>query len=306
MTSASIDQILELERAFVVHKIRDDQDVLDLRYGVYFRGPGTPKKYVFFSNGRSEWLEKYAYLALDLQLDQDTALVMWDHRGQGASGGTPAWIDNYDTYARDTARIVAATAQDKPYMFMAHSMGGLIALYSTLTGKISPQAMVLGSPLLGLPNSPVPRPLAKPLSLLLTQMGLGAVSSGAGTFTNRPFESNDLTQSRVLYERIQRSPFKIPGATFEWVSATFKAIDVIFDSTNLAKLTCPTLILGGTAETVVDQAAFGQWVKKAQELVPTPVQLTMLPDARHEIFSEVPQIYQAALREATSWMKAYL
>jgi alpha-beta hydrolase superfamily lysophospholipase len=306
LTSASIDQILELERSFVVHKIRDDQDVLDLRYGVYFRGPGTPKKYVFFSNGRSEWLEKYAYLALDLELDQDTALVMWDHRGQGASGGTPAWIDDYETYARDTARIVEATAQGKPYMFMAHSMGGLIALYSTLTGKISPRAMVLGSPLLGLPNSPVPRPLARPLSRLLTQVGLGAVSSGAGSFTKRPFENNDLTQSRVLYERIQRSPLKIPGATFEWVSATFKAIDVIFDAKNLAKLACPTLILGGSAETVVDQAAFGNWVKKAQELVPTPVQLTMIPSARHELFSEAPQMYQAAVREAVSWLRAYL
>lgn len=306
MTSASIDQILELERSFVVHKIRDDHNILDLRYGVYFRGTGTPKKYVFFSNGRSEWLEKYAYLALDLNLDSDTALVMWDHRGQGASGGTPAWIDDYDTYARDTARIVKAVAHDKPYIFMAHSMGGLIALYATLTDKIAPRAMVLGSPLLGLPNSPVPRPIAKPLSRLLTQMGLGAVSSGAGTFTNRPFENNDLTQSRVLYERIQRSPLKIPGATFEWVAATFKAIDVIFNPIHLAKLACPTLLLGGTAETVVDQAAFGKWVKKAQELVPTPVQLTMIPEARHELFSEVPQIYQAAIREAMSWMRAYL
>jgi alpha-beta hydrolase superfamily lysophospholipase len=306
LTSASIDQILELERAFTVHTIRDDRDTLDLRYGVYFRGAGKPKKYVFFSNGRSEWLEKYAYLAVDLDLDNDTALVMWDHRGQGASGGTPAWIDDYDTYARDTSRIVEATAQDRPYIFMSHSMGGLIALYTTLIGKICPRALVLGSPLLGLPNSPVPRPMAKPLSRLLTQIGLGAVSSGAGTFTNQPFESNNLTQSRFLYERIQDSPLKIPGATFEWVSATFKAIDFVFDPVNISKLTSPTLILGGTDETVVDQSAFEKWVKKAEGLVPSPVQLSLIPRGRHELFSEAPQIYETAIREATAWMRAYL
>lgn len=306
MTSASIDRILEFERSFSVQKIRDDQGVLDLRYAVYYRGSGSPKKYVFFSNGRSEWLEKYCYLAGDLELDQDTALVMWDHRGQGGSGGTPAWIDDYATYARDTARIVAETAQDKPYVFLAHSMGGLIALYATLSGLIAPRAMVLGSPLLGLPNRPVPRSLAKPFSRLLTQMKLGAVSSGAGSFGETPFETNDLTQSRLLYERIQQNPFKIPGATFEWVAATFAAIDFVFSPDNMKKLTSPTLMLGGTAEAVVDQDAFAKWVSKAQDHVPTPVRLTMLQGARHELFSEIPTHYQNAIHATIAWIREYL
>ncbi len=306
MTSASIDRILELERSFSVKTLRDDQGVLDLRYGIFYRGQGTPQKYIFFSNGRSEWLEKYCYLADDLELDEDTALVMWDHRGQGASGGTPAWIDDYSTYTRDMAHLVRAVAQDKPYVFLAHSMGGLIALYATLAGVVAPRAMVLGSPLLGLPNRPVPRPLAKPLSVLLTRMCFGAVSSGAGSFTNRPFESNDLTQSRIMYDRIQQSPFKIPGATFEWVAATFAAIDVVFAARNVEKLSCPTLILGGTGETVVDKSAMAHWVKKAQELSSVPVRLSMIQGAKHELFSEIPQHYQGVVRETVAWIKEYL
>jgi lysophospholipase len=305
LTNVNIDRFDELERAFTVKTVRDYKGELDLRYGIYYRGTGEPSRYLFFANGRAEWLEKYCYLVGDLALDDDVAFVVWDHRGQGGSGGTQAWIDNYDHYAKDAARIVQVTAGQKPYAFMAHSMGGLISVYATLKGLISPQAMVLGSPLFGLPNKPVPRPLAKPISKLLTKMMLGAVSSGAGSFTARPFESNDLTQSREMYERIQRSPYKIPGATFEWVSATFTALEVIFDEQKLSSFTCPTLVLGGTAETVVEQKAFERWVAKAQKQSSAPVRLTMIPGARHELFSEIPKYYEVAMKESIAWIKEY-
>jgi len=302
----SIDRIEELAARFQVETIRDGRDRLDLRYGVYYRGTGEPRRYVLFLNGRTEWLEKYVYLPEDLGLPADTAFVSWDHRGQGGSGGARAYVDSYDSYAEDASRIVQRVVGDKPYVALSHSMGGLIALYATLTGRLKPEALVLSSPLLGLPNAPVPRSVARPLARLLTLCQLGTVSSGAGSFDTIPFEKNALTHDGDLYARMQRSPYKLPGATFGWVAASFKALDTCFSPASLQRLTTPTLVLGGSKDTVVDLAALPAWVQKASRFAKVDVQLCMVPGARHELLSETRDYYDVALAAIRGWLASFL
>lgn len=304
-TNAILERIDSITAEFRLGSVRSEDDTLDLRYGVRYAGTGEPARYVVFLNGRTEWLEKYAYVAEDLNLPDGTAFLAWDHRGQGGSGGLRSYVDDYDTYASDTARIVAQATGGKPYVVVAHSMGGLIALYSTLAGRLAPAALVLCSPLLGLPNAPVPRRLARPLATLLTMLRLGPVSSGAGDFGATPFADNTLTHQPDLYRRIQDSPFKIPGATFGWVAATFRAIDACFDPQRLAALSAPTLVLGAGAETVVDADAFKAWVLAASRDAKAEVQLRLLPGARHELLSEIPDYYEPTLAAIRSFLKPY-
>jgi lysophospholipase len=286
----------------VVRVTGEERDSLDLRYAVHYAGAGVPARFVVFLNGRTEWIEKYLYLARDLGLPDDTAFLTMDHRGQGASGGARSYVEDYDDFAKDVAKVLAEAVGDKPYAVLSHSMGGLIALYATLTGRIAPRALVLSSPLLGLPDRPVPRPLAKPLAKALSAAFLGAVSSGGGKFTETPFEQNRLTHAVELYKRMQKTPYPCPGATFGWVAASFRAIDVCFDPRRLAGLTVPTLVLGGTDESVVDRAAFQRWVKAASEHAKADVQLRVIPGARHELFSEIPSYYDQALAAARDWL----
>jgi alpha-beta hydrolase superfamily lysophospholipase len=300
--SVNIDRIKDTEAAFRIAVTRDSADTLDLRYGVHFQGKGEPERYVVFLNGRTEWLEKYAYLADDLGMPDGTAFLTWDHRGQGGSGGVRSYVDDYETYAKDTQKIVAEVTEGKPYVVLSHSMGGLIALYSTVRGYITPGALVLSSPLLGMPERPVPPKLAKPLSTALGLIGLGAVSTGGGTYTNIPFEKNKLTHHVGLYQRMCDTPYEIPGATFGWVAATFRALQVCFDPEVLKNHRVPTLVMGGSKETVVDVSAFKAWVDVASEHAPADVQLRMFPGAKHELFSEIPEYYEPAVKEAREWL----
>ncbi len=300
--SVNIDRIKDNEASFRIDLTRDPANTLDLRYGVFYRGTGEPKRYVAFLNGRTEWLEKYAYIVDDLGLGDDTALVTWDHRGQGGSGGVRSYVDDYDTYAKDTQKIIDYVTKGKPYVVLGHSMGGLIALYAAVKGFIRPGALVLSSPLLGMPDKPVPTKYAKPVSRVLSVLGLGAVSSGSGNFTNTPFEKNRLTHHAGLYQRMRDTPYKIPGATFGWVAATFRALGVCFDPDVLKQYTVPTLVMGGSKEAIVDGEAFKAWVGVASENAKTDIQLRLIPGARHELFSEIPEYYDNAMHAARAWL----
>ena len=261
---------------------------------------------MIFLNGRSEWIEKYAYIAADLALPAGTGFLTWDHRGQGASGGSRAHIDHYETFVQDAQHVIDRIVGNKPYVLIGHSMGALISLYGTLKGGLKPQALVLGSPLLGLPNRPVPRPLAKPLSKLLTQVGLGPCSSGAGGFEVASFADNILTHRPDLYQRIVAGPYKLPGATFGWVSASFQAIDVCFNPDYLAKLSVPTLVLGAAEESVVDPDCASNWVQVASKHAKADIELDVVHGARHELFSELPRLYDVAIKRSRSWILSHM
>ncbi len=304
--SSNMSRINDITSRFVIKTTRDAKDTMDLRYGLHWQGPGEPERYVVFLNGRTEWLEKYSYLAEDLQLPAGTAFLTMDHRGQGASGGARCYVDSYDSFTSDAGKVVHEVVGKRPYVLMGHSMGGLISLLATLQGQLRPSALVLASPLLGLPDKPVPRRLAQPLASLLSTVGLGGVSSGVGRFASIPFESNILTHDAELYERMLSSPYREVGATFGWVAATFAATTTVYRPDVLAKLKAPTLVLGGSAEAVVDPRCFQDWVQAASQHASADVQLRLLPGARHELFSEIPVHYRPALAAARDWLLPHL
>ncbi len=293
--------------ALDIRTIRDAKDQIDLRYGVQHPPHGVAaKRWLVFANGRTEWLEKYAYLAKDLQLPSDCGFLTFDHRGQGASGGARAYVDSYDTFASDAAIVVDAVVGKAPYALLSHSMGGLVALYGVLKGQLRPESLVLSSPLLGMPNEPLPRPMARSLATFMRAASLGTMASGAGGYTHIPFEANRLTHHSELYRRMQNTPYPVPGATFSWIAATFAAIETCFSPKELARLTVPTLVLGGTKEAVVEFEAFRRWVQAASSASGTEVQLKLVPGARHELFSEIALYYEQALAAVREWSKGVL
>ncbi len=291
--SNSLEKIDRYTEKFRIETVRDHKDTVNIRYGVC--GNDNADRFVFFLNGRTEWVEKYSYLPFDLKLPSNTAFVAIDHRGQGGSGGARAFVESYDDYASDLAAVVEKVAAGKPYAVVAHSMGCLIGLYAALTGKINPKCLVLSSPLFGLPDEPVPKPIAKPLSKLLTTLGFANVSSGGGNFSRSTFERNKLTHDVDLFKRMQDTPFKVPGATFGWVAATFSAVDTVFDEDRLKEFHTPTLVLAGSEEEVVDPDSIRRWVRLNSERSGLDVRYHMIAGGRHELLSEIPAIYQQAV-----------
>ena len=298
--SYSLEKIDRYTEKFRVETVRDPNDTVNIRYGIC--GSEKADRFVFFLNGRTEWVEKYSYLPFDLNIPSNTTFVAIDHRGQGGSGGARAFVETYDDYASDLAAVVEKVTGGKPYAVVAHSMGCLIGLYATMTGKIKPECLVLSSPLFGLPDVPVPKPIAKPLSKFLTMAGFANVSSGGGNFSRSKFETNKLTHDIDLFKRMQDSPYKVPGATFGWVSATFAAMDTIFDEDKLKSLRAPILVLCGSEEEVVDPDAIRRWVRINSERSDLDVRYHMIAGGRHELLAEIPAIYNQAI----TYIKGFL
>ena len=107
------------------HNLKDNPSI-SIRY-TKSKNLDQAKKVLFLLQGRSEWLEKFTTLIESLDLAEDVAWATWDHRGQGGSGGKPSHIEDYSEFASDTAEMVELLSQGRPYSFVCHSMGGLIA-----------------------------------------------------------------------------------------------------------------------------------------------------------------------------------
>lgn len=270
-----------------------------LRYGVSLPSGATTEhmaRFIVFINGRTEWIEKYSHIPADLQLEDDIGFLTWDHRGQGASGGERAFIDDYSDYTADAHRITSKICKSKPYIVIAHSMGGLIALHAAMQGLIKPVAMVLSSPLLALPERPVPKILARPIATILGAIpATTRLSSGAGAFNKGPFEGNPLTSDHDRFQMIKATPYPLGGVKFGWLNATFDAIAYVNDPANLARFETPTLVLTGSDERVVDPEGTRAWVQHAASHSKARIEFDVIHGARHELFSETPAYYQKAI-----------
>ena len=289
-----------------VSTIRDSRDQIEIRYGHVPVETLATDRFAVLANGRTEFIEKYSYVAQDLQLPQNCGFLTWDHRGQGASGGARSWVASYDDYGLDAEKVISQVCGAKSHVVIAHSMGGLIALYATMKGYIKPKALILCSPLFGLPNLPVPRVLAKPTSKFFSHLRLGTMASGAGNHIKRPFALNNLTHSVERYSRMQETPWKCGSATFGWVDQTFEALAHVFDPSNLEKLRVPVLVIGGTAESVVDPDAFQRWIQLASRWSSAETELLLIPDARHELLSEIPKYYDRTISTIRRWLNTHL
>ena len=52
---------------------------------------------------------------------------------------------------------------------------------------------------------------------------------------------------------------------------------------------------------MVDGAAFQTWVQVASENAPAEIQLRLIPGGKHELLSEIPEYYDAAVAAIRDW-----
>ncbi|WP_159455049.1 alpha/beta fold hydrolase [Pseudobacteriovorax antillogorgiicola] len=278
------------------------KDGTAIRYG-HWRGKTSSNHTLVFLNGRSEWLEKYEDIAKLIQVKPDCDILSWDHRGQGGSGGLRSHVDSYDEFLSDGRTVLEhALGSDTTYTIMAHSMGGLIALYGTLKKVFRPQQLILSSPLLMLPDQPIKRSIYIPASKVACRLTMARKSPGVGG-QHDIYPGNSLTRSFSGFQRVQESPYPIPSPTFGWVNATDEAIRFVHDPKNLQGLLCPVLILGGSAEAVVDHRGFSHWVHEASKASDEPISFFNIPGARHELLNEIGRTITTARRNILYWMK---
>ena len=106
----------------------------------YFQGwqPETPPKAVVcLVHGLGEHSGRYAHVAAALN-DAGYALLGFDLRGHGKSGGPRGHTPSYETLMDDIGRLLAEAAQrypGQPQFLYGHSLGGNLVLNYALRRK---------------------------------------------------------------------------------------------------------------------------------------------------------------------------
>lgn len=280
-------------------------DGIPIRFAV-LKSHQPARQAVLILNGRSEWIEKYTVLPDWMDLGDDTLWITMDHRGQGESGGPRAYVASYEHYALDAAAVLEAVAEDLPYAIVSHSMGGLVALYGTLNGQLQPRALALSSPLLALPNAPLPRTLAKPIAQMIAKTRYTHQPTGAGGQKRQSFGGNPLTHSVPGFNVVCQSPFPFVSPTFGWVEATFAACASILEVEKIKELKAPVRIIGGSKETVIDPSGWSAWCMIAAQQTRTPIDFFRVNGGRHELLNEIPRIRHQAVGLLRAWLQRHL
>ena len=260
-------------------------DNTKIRYQYQKSKTNSQKPCFVFLNGRSEWIEKYAFIPSLLGIQDSYDYLTIDHRGQGESEGTRAWTPSYSRFASDLSELLNHL-DIKQYTITAHSMGVLCTLIGVMEGSLTPQKMVLCSPLLGLPKDKLPLPIALKIVKVLSAVGLGKIPSMLDREVGVSFHKNKLTHSEENYNAFKDSRHRADSVTFGWVHQTATATAYAHKDENIQKLkSTPIKMLISGDEKVVHLQDTIDWTKKADGILQN-FSSEVIHGARHELLTE--------------------
>lgn len=288
---------IDIEAKADVLEWLDTADGFTLRTAV-FRATARPHKgSVLLLHGRNEALEKYDHV-IDELCGRGFDVVSFDWRGQGRStrffdNGRRGYVDDFEQYASDLELVFSKIALPEarpPFFVLAHSMGGLVALYTAprLVNRL--HRMVLASPFIALGDDTLSTGQMHTLSSALCFCGLGNMylaGGNAGSLKTQ-FTSNRLTTDldRFEHNKSLMDPdhgLGIGGPTASWLHACTNAMAVVSNPEHYARIHIPTLIVGSGADTIVSNAAIEDYARRLRSGA-----IIMIDGARHELMQEAP------------------
>jgi lysophospholipase len=238
--------------------------------------------------GRSEFIEKYFEVARDLQA-RGFAVVILDWPGQGLStrllaDSRKGHIDRFSTFMQALKSALDDMQGDlpRPYVSLAHSMGGAIALAAITEKLVEVDAAAFCAPMWGLKSGFMGM---KYLAWAMKTLGRGSF------FAIRPkpresFDENLVTHDRARWEMQEdlitaRPELELGPITWSWLDASLAVIDQFAKPAALANVKCPVLIATAGEEELVDNDSHH---RISRYLI--NVERVYIEGARHEILME--------------------
>lgn len=261
-----------------------------LRVMVASQATENPRGTIFFSPGRTEFIEKYLETIADLT-SRGFWVVMIDPRGQGLSqrllpDRLKSYVAKFQDYADDFGWVCDTLSAHcpKPHIAAGHSMGGTIVLQAILSGRISPSAVICSAPMLGLMD----------LDTALMRGTIRGLSSLGLSTRNLPFQKqrsglpvafadNKLTSDRERYKRwasffLDTPRLRVGEPTFGWISEALTAM--AFINRNAKQLGVPGLMVAAGGDQIVDPGAVQLFAERSG------CAFHVVPGAKHELFLE--------------------
>lgn len=250
------------------------------------------ERHVMILPGRTEYIEKYGLVIRDLAQAGWGSFVL-DWRGQGLSDRLVAdpligHVERFADYQRDLDAALAAADQlaPGPKPWLAHSMGGCIALRGLMRGK-RPTAAAFSAPMLGFNQPALLLGALRTLSTALRPFGrdTGYAPTTGPNFglPGMSFDDNNLTTDREQFDRmkaqiIEHTALALGGPSLRWMA------EASVEMASLAAMPSPNVPtfygLGG-AEIIVSPQAIRDRVAKSPSAT-----AHNYPGAKHELTME--------------------
>jgi lysophospholipase len=265
---------------------------------------------LLFAGGRGDFIEKY------LEADawwhgKGWDVTAFDWRGQGGSRGgiVDGHVDSFDPLVDDLAGLIAdwRPRGPGPHVAVGHSMGGHLLLRALAERKPALDAAVLVAPMIRINSGALPHWAAAWTASAMSCVGLAghpawqqaAVPTPAGSF-----RQSILTGCRERYEDElwwwgKEPGFSLGAPSWGWLRAAFASSDLLTPA-RLREVAPPVLLLGTDRDRLVSPDA----IREAAALIPK-AELTMFPDAAHEILREADPVRSAAFARIDAFLDAH-
>lgn len=241
-----------------------------------------PRGHIVLVHGIAEHSGRYERTGT-LLADAGFMVRSFDLIGFGGTGGRRGDIERWSSYHDQIGRHLAwAREQGGPLVLFGHSMGGNLALGYTLSDRPRPDLLVLSAPALG--------------------GGAGWQKAVAGVAAKlaptvpipQALKGEQLSRDPSVGEAYFADPLVYTRATPRLGLALFESMTELTEKA--AQLQVPTLVLHGTADTIVppgSTAVLGEL---------PGVERRLIPNLRHEILNEPegPEL----VREIVDWINA--
>ncbi len=202
---------------------------------------GAARAAVLLLHGISEHSGRYEHVG-DRLADAGFDVIGIDHRGYGQSGGTRAYLDNWNDFLDDVEDQLAEVRRlGLPTVMLGHSMGGLMTVSYCLDGRPLPDLAVLSGPALGVELDPR-REMMRRVGRFVRRL--------SPTYEFRePFDPTIYASDVSVGEKFRDDPLRADFVTVSIAMELFDAIDVA--NARLDSLTVPTLCLHGAEDKLV-------------------------------------------------------
>ena len=273
-------------------------DHVAIRYALWPATHATSKGTVIVLPGRTEFIEKYYEVVVEL-LERGFSVAAMDWRGQGLSDRP---LENRDKhYFKDFATALPDLKQcieehlrpnmQGPFHILAHSMGGHLSLrfLHDNPGLIEKAAMT--APMAGINSEQMPKWLAAFLATTMCKLGFdksylaGFDDYKDGRWGWRMKLTSDLDrfEDEDYFIKKDRN-LALGGITYGWLQAALNSIKALNSRGYPEAIKTPVLIVQAGGDEIVDNAMMSALAARLPN-----GQLITVPSAMHEILKEQDQ-----------------